>query len=458
MISPAPKRNTVIAITTRVVVSLALIAAAAAVFQVLKHTRKQPAMVHQDAAAVQIAVMEAHPVMVRRQWEGFGTARPAPGNAANVPAQVRGIVVDVPRTTVAGAIVERDQVLVTLDPTDFEHEVAIITERIAETEAQLTQLLIELESTQRRLELAESDVQLAQSDLERVERALAVGGATQREVDQLRQVLSAAIRNEIAAREQLERIQPRRHQFEALASQHRAALRLAQRNLDRTTIRSPIDGVLQSVEVEPGEAVHVDQQIARVVNLRRIEVPLRLPASARSHLSAGSEVGLRPARAASNHWQATISRIAPEDDFATRTVTVYVELEQNPGAAHVLAPGQFVHGVVEAARPQERWVVPRRAVQGDRVRLIEDGLVRSRAIAVDFHLRQDLPELGLDEALWAVLREPLPPRALIVLDGTRRLADGLRADAIITNGLSALGSRLSSHEVPQSADSHEDAP
>jgi multidrug efflux pump subunit AcrA (membrane-fusion protein) len=188
--------------------------------------------------------------------------------------------------------------------------------------------------------------------------------------------------------------------------------------------------VLQSVDVEVGENLAAGQRVARVVDLRRIEVPLRLPASARAGIAVGDDVLLHATGGSDRTWPARVARIAPEDDATTRTVAVYVELNQDPHDPAALAPGQFLRGTVSSSGAQLRWVVPRRALAGDRLLLVNDGRIVSRAVEIDFQIERKLPQLGLPDDEWVVLREPLREGDRVVVNAARGLADGLAVTAV----------------------------
>lgn len=425
----ASTRQRVIALATRFIVGCVVILAAVGIFWLLFVTREQPKLTDPDAVRPQVAVMKARPVAVRRQWEGFGTA--AARYSANVPAQVRGLVAEVPPEIVAGATVQRGQALARLDEDDFREEVARARHRIEDLDAQLAQTESDLRRLTQRLELAQDEIKLAEDELERVTLAMQRESAMQREVDQARSSLLAARQAEVNVWEQIDRIEPRQAQLQAAKSQEESNLRTAQRNLERCTITSPIDGVLQSVHVEPGESIGADQIVARVVDLSKIEIPMRFPAGARARLSVGDAVDLADAGGSGLSWSAEVARIAPEDDEQTRTTTVYVEIEQNPRDPAGLSPGKFVRGMVYSSRVEEQWIVPRRAIQGDRIRLVEDDRVRSERIRRAFSVRGEFPELEIPDDEWIALSDPLGNGALVILNGSRRLADGTRVDAML---------------------------
>ena len=115
-------------------------------------------------------------------------------------------------------------------------------------------------------------------------------------------------------------------------------------------------------------------------------------------------------------------------------MAVYVEVEQDPHDRALLPPGKFVQGTVVAEHTQLRYVVPRRALVGDRLLTIEDNIVRSLEVRVDFHVQGEFPELGVIAEQWAVLAEPLPDGMLIVVNAARSLPDGIEIEPISLNG------------------------
>ena len=128
--------------------------------------------------------------------------------------------------------------------------------------------------------------------------------------------------------------------------------------------------------------------------------------------------------------EAAVSRISPIDDAATRTMTVFVEIE---GESDRIVPGLFVRGTVYEQETVARSVVPRRSVRHQRVMLIEDGRIRSVQAESLFAIAGERPKSGLNDRQWMVLAESLPDGASIVVDGSRVLPDGIAVDPQFMN-------------------------
>ncbi|HRP63667.1 MAG TPA: hypothetical protein PK400_10265, partial [Phycisphaerales bacterium] len=55
----------------------------------------------------------------------------------------------------------------------------------------------------------------------------------------------------------------------------------------------------------------------------------------------------------------------------------------------------------------------------------------SVAVDVLYQVRGTWPELGVADTLWAVLRDPLPTGAKVVLEASRILPEGARVETVV---------------------------
>ena len=439
--SPAPT-NRLLALATRIGVAVLLLAAAAGIYFVLYSTRPQVEVTDPEANRPKVTVFAARRVPVQRQWLGYGSAEAL--DTADVPARVTATVEDIPKNVLPGASVTRGQTLVQLDRSDFQRQVEIATQRIAEIDAMLAQLDVEEQRMTERLALEDSDVAIAQTEYDRQLRFQQRDVATQQDVDAAQRTLITAQRSRLQTREALDLIGPRRLSLEAQKSSQQSQVNLAELNEQRTTVVSPIDGVIQSLEVEIGENLQAGARVARVVSPARIEVPIALPASARQTVAVGDKVVLRPTGPLPNivgqantlGWTTTICRIAPEQDADTRTLTVFAELMQDSKKPVLLpAPGMFLAASVWVSDVEQRFVVPRQAVRAGRIQVVSDGVLVSRAADVAFNVTGKQPVFGLAEDQWAVLNDGvLEAGDLVVANASTRLADGTAVETNLANG------------------------
>lgn len=438
--SPAPT-NRLLALATRIGVAVLLLAVAGGIYFALYSSRPQVEVTDPQANRPKVTVFAARRAPVQRQWPGYGSADAL--DTADVPARVTATVEDIPKIVLPGARVTVGQTLVQLDRSDFQRQVEIAQQSIAELDAMLAQLDVEEQRLTERLALEESDVGIAQTEYDRQLRFQQRDVATQQDVDAAQRTLITAQRGRLQSREALDLIGPRRLSLAAKKSSQQSQVNLAEVNEQRTTVVSPIDGVIQSLDVEIGENLQAGARVARVVSLARIEVPISLPASARSTVAVGDKVVLRPTgplptivgQANTLGWTTTIARIAPEQDADTRTLTVFAELVQDPKKPSLLpAPGMFLAASVSVSDVEERFIVPRQAIRAGRIQVVSDGVLVSRAADVAFNVTGKQPAFGLVEDQWAVLNDGvLEPGDLVVANAATQLPDGTAVETNPTN-------------------------
>jgi multidrug resistance efflux pump len=430
-----------LALVGRFVLGIVLLIVAAAVVGYLVQTKPEVRTSGLQEQAIRVQAMRVEPVEVARQWRGYGTTQAK--DSADIPARVGATVQELPATTEVGKVVRAGQVLARLDATDFSAALQAAAKRIEEADAQYEQLAVEEARLKDRLAIEQKDAQLARNEYERQVDRQGQGSATQVDVERAERALLTAERAVLATQQQLDAIPPRRAGLEAAKGVAQSDKAIAQANLKRTVITSPIAGVIESLDVEVGENLAPGQRIARVVDPRVLEVPLQLPASARSFVTTGDAVTLTTRSQPDDcpPWEAKVTRIGVVDG-PTRTFTVFAEVDQTHvplrnfaegGGPYKLPVGAFALARLDTAEPTRRTVLPSRAIQEGRVRAIVDGAVVGVPVDIAFEVEADFPRFGIDDRQWAALKEPLEPGALVVLSASMSILDGQRVEPIVTN-------------------------
>ena len=423
----------------RGIVCLALVGAGIGVVGALVATKPDAGRNATKAPPPRVAVLEVAPIEIEAFVRGYGTARAL--ESADVPARVGAVVARLGENYAVGQTVAKDEVLVELDASDFHQQVEIAREAIRAIEAQVAVIETQARAARETAQLIVREKEIAANDLARVEAAAREGAAQAREVDLARGALIAATRASVAAEDAVASIAPRLQALAAQKAVEVARLKLAENSAERCVIRAPITGALQSADLELGESVGPSQVVARIVNRARMEVPLRIPASLRALAPIGARAEIL-VRTDGRRIDGVVTRVAPEDDVATRTATVFVEIEarsrgagesveptgadrsRTPDSIELIAPGAFVEARIVAGHPMQRTIVPRRAIRDDFLMLVENGRVRPQRVSVDFAHADPIPSTGIADTDWAVLVDTLPTGALVVLDGSRSLTEG----------------------------------
>lgn len=447
----------VLSVSVQLLAVLVVLGAAGAVFAVLEAGKEKPRVAERVAYLPRVDAIGVERRVVAQQWVGYGTARALDG--VDVASEVDGLIVERPAGVEAGAEVGEGELLIAVDERDYAALAEARRRAVEGIEAELRGLEFERVRAEEQLAQAREELAANERDLQRARDTVSRGAGTQSEVD-LRTGEVARMQRQVSSIGQVLDTWPsRRDGALARLAAARAELVTAELSLSRTRVVSPIGGRLQDVFVERGERVRLGEVVARVVDLSRVEVPLRLPLDAAGSVGRGSRVRLTRDADTGTEWVGVVERVAPEASESTRTVTVFVVVEQEAGGeAEVLRPGQFVKGVAESGGGEAVWVAPRRAVRDGRVWLAlptaERGPSGARAwrtvamgVGVRFVFEARLPELGSLDQEWCAVEAlgEVPAGAVVVvtdlqaLDNPERVAVILRGAGGVEVGVDGVG-------------------
>lgn len=93
-----------------------------------------------------------------------------------------------------------------------------------------------------------------------------------------------------------------------------------------TTLTADRDGVVSDVRAEPGQVVEAGEVVARISDLRELEVQIPLPESRLNELTIGSEAFMRLWAKREKKYQAKVREMAPAADPVTRSFTVRLSI------------------------------------------------------------------------------------------------------------------------------------
>ncbi|TWU37723.1 Multidrug resistance protein MdtN [Novipirellula aureliae] len=175
----------------------------------------------------------------------------------------------------AGASVKKGDLLVKIDPTDYELEAQRLT-RLQEQEYEaLGEIDQEMINVKRLIEVAKQDEQLQQREVDRL-RTMPGGYASEGEIDKAKRALLQSTQARLGNENQLELLRKRRSRLEAAERLAQAQLAIANQNVKRTEIRSPIDGVIVSEDAELNSFVARGNPIVTIEDTTKVEVATSL--------------------------------------------------------------------------------------------------------------------------------------------------------------------------------------
>ncbi|MGH7714046.1 MAG: efflux RND transporter periplasmic adaptor subunit [Gemmatimonadaceae bacterium] len=138
----------------------------------------------------------------------------------------------------------------------------------------------------------------------------------------------------------------------------KARLEIAKLNRERATITAPFAGMVDKLDVAPGERIQAGEPITTVVSLAQ----LRIEANVLEHdiplIREGGVAVVSSAAAPNEIVRGRVTAVLPMVDSSTRAGRVYVRVTGAPG----LRPGMYADVRLEAQRLARRRLVPAAAV------------------------------------------------------------------------------------------------
>lgn len=207
----------------------------------------------------------------------------------------------------------------------------------------------------------------------------------------------------------------------ARAARDAAAARVTEmrQDLERTTVRAPMHGVVSARSVTEGEAVRVGDDLLTIVRTDSLEMEAKVNADTIGAVRIGQDVVLRLDAYAGRDVRGRVSRIEPVADQATRQVSVFITVSNRDGA---LVGGLFASGTIvttnakDATAPQ--IAIPATAVQG-----IGDSATVA-VVAGDKIVVRTVRLGARDISGWIAVLEGLQAGDRVVVDGANAPADG----------------------------------
>ncbi len=277
-----------------------------------------------------------------------------------------------------------------------------------ELEMQLKQRRIQLKGAQERLQLPyrESlDIINIKEDIQRLKQQVEYGGASLAELERRSRDLEraeAALRYEEIQRE--ESVNLLAAQVEALEA-----------GIERMIIKAPFDGEVVEILKFPGDYIWAGNEVLRLVSEGRW-IELMLAEEAFYGVTVGQKARMSLAGLPGQTIPARVTGMSSVADADRKTRAVFLDAEVSD---EQLAPGFTGEALLVKAERSEATIVPRRALIGNRVYVVEDGRVDIREVKAGF--------LSLNKA---EILEGVAPGELVILEGQSLLRKGDRVTPV----------------------------
>lgn len=326
---------------------------------------------------VESQVIEAKDV--REVFLGYGTARA--DRSVVVSAEVAGLLVEVAEEIEDGSRIEKGDLLARVDDRTYRNQWERSRSLIADVDAKLARLDVEEENASRLIEIAKRELEVNQSEYERLVDLRDRNSASKKEVDFARLAMEQSRRTLQSQQNLLDLIPSQRAELIATRKTREVDIELAQLEVERSTIRSPMSGQVERIFVETGNHVMRGTEIARIVNTDHIEIPIELPMGVRPKTQIGASATLSIETAPDFEWRAKVVRLAPMADGTSRTFLAYLEVD-NREQEVPLVPGVFLTARVSGGMIRDALVVPRGAMVEGHVFVANDGSAHRKKVHV----------------------------------------------------------------------------
>ena len=198
-----------------------------------------------------------------------------PHQEVQIAAEVAGRVIEKSPLCQAGNFVQKGQLLVKIDPTDYQQEVERLTQAREEDYQAIKEVDQEIANSKLTLEIAKKDVELAQREVDRL-RALPAGFVSEGEIDQAEKAQLVSNQNRVTIENQLNLLATRRGRLEASERLAATQLESSKINLQRCEIVSPADGMIVKEEAELNSFLVRGAPIVMLEDIRKADVSINL--------------------------------------------------------------------------------------------------------------------------------------------------------------------------------------
>jgi HlyD family secretion protein len=274
---------------------------------------------------------------IRLQVTANGTLQPT--RSVNIGSELSGTVARV--TVDVNDRVKKGQVLVELDTAKLSDQVLRSRASLASARAKVTQ--------------AAATLKEARSNLARLEEVARLSGGkvpSRAELDTGRAAVDRAVADETSAR--------------ASVADAQAALSTDETNLRKASIRSPIDGVVLTRNVDPGNAVAASLQAVTLFTIAEDLTQLRLQVNVDEAdvgaVQVGQAASFTVSAYPSRKYPASVTRVAYGSSTTENVVTylTYLDVDNKDLS---LRPGMTATATVTATERQNVLLVPNTALR-----------------------------------------------------------------------------------------------
>lgn len=354
------------------------------------------------------------------------TGKISPAEEIQVVSKVSGKIASV--AVKEGSVAKQGDVLVTLEASDYQDQIAQAEAAIAGAQAKLrdtkagtrSQQLQQLAST---VEQAEASLRVAESQYQRMKALYDSGALSQAELEKVELELEKARTGLAQAKAQydLAKEGPTPDTVAALEAEVErlnASLAMAKNGLANTQITAPISGVIAKRNVDPGEMATAGAPLLVLVKMDEVQVEASVPQERINQFAAGTEVDVRVIGEDGKVRKGKVEFVSPVADANSSSFPVKVRLDNRDGSlrAGMVAEISLAGEIDQGIRVPSSAVVSKDGKQY--VFTVEGDIVHQKEVSV-----------SQTEGNWAVVSSGVTEGEQLVLNPTDSLSEGSKVIA-----------------------------
>jgi RND family efflux transporter MFP subunit len=274
---------------------------------------------------------------------------------------------------IAGRVIEKD---FNLDPGNQVKKGDVLC-RIDRTDTQIEIENIESEESalKRRIEvgsLTELERQTAREALDQFERMYKLGSVAEADIIKQRRAYKAM---EI-------KVENDKISSQASLNSYINQLKVKRRIVEKMTITAQFDGVVSAVLVHPGALINANTSLATLITINRV-VEAKISQENFAGIALGQNAIVRFLGHEEDIYDAKIVKIMPTAEADTQRYIVHLDVNVK-GRKELLVPGLTGEASIVVGERDAEALVPRRAVFGNGIYVVEDGRVKRRKVELGY--------------------------------------------------------------------------
>lgn len=432
----------------RLVLPVAIMAGGVVAYSAISSQKKEPEKteIKEVIPLVETVPVTVHPHSLDIHLDGSVV----PHREISMSAEVAGMITMKAPECRAGRFVKAGTLLVEIDSRNYRLEVERLTEEVKQAEATLKELDVELQNVDALLDIAHEETLLRQRELRRILALNQQSATSETAVDEARRMEMNARNSTLTLQNQSRKLEASRARLQSARNLSATKLKQAELDVEKATVRAPIDGVIvsESVEqnsfVQPGTLLFAidDTSAAEVRCSLRMEelewvlrqAPTASPSSGNEPVSHSLDYELPQTSATVTYrsklgdvrWEGKLTRFEGIGvDERTRTVPCRI-LVENPrekikatadtpySGPRALVRGMFVSVVLHTHPGQTLLSIPEVAVQpGNQVFCVRDDKLKIVALKeislTDGYVLTPINQDGLREGDQVVVSPLIAP-------------------------------------------------